>query len=88
MKDFDGELIKKVLMRDGIAPRGGNAPRLPPNLPPPMPGHLGGMPPMPPPMGRNGAVGTSSSLNMNPVLPSSGPMGNTVFVANVSESSS
>uniref|UniRef100_F6QST8 RRM domain-containing protein n=1 Tax=Ciona intestinalis TaxID=7719 RepID=F6QST8_CIOIN len=65
-EDFHGDLVRKNLERDGH-PRPHDMRGPPPmhNMPPPMGGHQGPMPPMPPPMGRPG------------------PMGKTVFVANL-----
>nr|CAB3264105.1 myelin expression factor 2 [Phallusia mammillata] len=77
--DYDGELVRKMLVRDGVV----RGPPMP-GLPPPMPGRPGPHPPMPPPMGR---MGMSNHPNepgsMDSMVPGLGPMGSTVFVANL-----
>ena len=89
-QDYDGELCRKALLRDGhpAALAMSGAPPMH-GLPPPIPGPLGPLPPLPPPM----ALGPPALRlpKLPPVagdvvnnLKPSGPIGKTVFVANVS----
>ncbi|XP_078495948.1 myelin expression factor 2 isoform X3 [Ciona intestinalis] len=82
-EDFHGDLVRKNLERDGH-PRPHDMRGPPPmhNMPPPMGGHQGPMPPMPPPMNdmNRGPMGMNKPM---PDMGRPGPMGKTVFVANL-----
>uniref|UniRef100_H2Y7Q7 RRM domain-containing protein n=1 Tax=Ciona savignyi TaxID=51511 RepID=H2Y7Q7_CIOSA len=68
-RDFYGDLVRKNLDRDNH-PMDMRGPPPMHNMPPPMGNHPGLMPPMPPPM---------ADID----FPQTGPIGNTVFVANL-----
>uniref|UniRef100_H2Y7Q8 RRM domain-containing protein n=1 Tax=Ciona savignyi TaxID=51511 RepID=H2Y7Q8_CIOSA len=82
-RDFYGDLVRKNLDRDNH-PMDMRGPPPMHNMPPPMGNHPGLMPPMPPPMADIGRGPISMGMNKPmPDFPQTGPIGNTVFVANL-----
>lgn len=88
LQDYEGEQCRKALMRDGhpAAMALGAVPMH--GMPPPMPGPMGPLPPIPPPLPigmRPGGLGLPPKGPPLGDMPMANlPLGNTVFVANVS----